>query len=85
MSGYMGFDDNMGVMLREVRAEAAKQPAAPGHNVPADGDLNKLPAGQPLTNLVEQQLPTYPKNMTAKDGDWQIVNGTRYEISFPNW
>lgn len=75
----MSFDDNLGAMLRETRVETAKQPAAAGstQNRLTDADFTKILPGQALVNSVERQLPPFPRNMTAKDGDWQIINGTR--------
>lgn len=70
-------------MLREARGESAagvKLPAAASVErlpVLSEGELPKLPLGQPIAQAVEAQLPPYPRNMTAKDGEWQIVNGTR--------
>lgn len=85
--GVLTFDENFGAMLRESRADSAKIQVA-GAVVGAgqsqgsqlgqgDGELPKIPPGQPLANGLEQQLPPYPKNLTARDGEWQIVNGTR--------
>ncbi|KAJ8923192.1 hypothetical protein NQ315_001746, partial [Exocentrus adspersus] len=39
---------------------------------------NAVPA--PSKVLVENQLPPYPDNLTASDGSWQNVNGTRYKF-----
>lgn len=51
-----------------------------GIPVAADSRNNIVPWGQALPTKVEQTLPLYPQNMIAKDGVWQIVNGTRFKF-----
>lgn len=48
-----------------------------GHGASNDVEIPKLPMGQPIAHSIETQLPPHPRNMTAKDGEWQVVNGTR--------
>ncbi|GLV44982.1 uncharacterized protein CBL_14446 [Carabus blaptoides fortunei] len=63
--GFGGFDDNLGAMLREARGESAagvKLPAAASVErlpVLSEGELPKLPVGQPIAQAVEAQLPPY--------------------------
>lgn len=42
--------------------------------------LNSLPWGSDLPASVERTLPPYPRGSKALDGEWQIVNGTRFKF-----
>ncbi|KAJ9597749.1 hypothetical protein L9F63_011357, partial [Diploptera punctata] len=61
-----GFDYNFGVFVREDQRGAGDVDTHIGARIP----LPALPAG------VESRLPGH--NLTAKDGVWQIVSGTRF-------
>lgn len=45
-----------------------------------DADPNAVPWGQMLPTKIEANLPPYPTDFKPKDGDWQIVNGTRFKF-----
>lgn len=64
-------------MLRESRGEIHSNGKGIGQSGLGIDDTPRIPPGQPIGNVLEAQLPPYPKALTPKDGDWQIVNGTR--------
>lgn len=51
-----------------------------GIPVAPDADPNAVPWGQMLPTKVEANLPPYPVDVKAKDGEWQLVNGTRFKF-----
>lgn len=51
-----------------------------GIPVAQDSDPNAIPWGQMLPTKVEANLPPYPTDVKPKDGDWQVVNGTRFKF-----
>lgn len=51
-----------------------------GIPVAQDADPNAVPWGQMLPTKIEANLPPYPTEMKPKDGDWQVVNGTRFKF-----
>lgn len=42
--------------------------------------LNSLPWGSDLPAKIERTLPPYPRGSKPVDGEWQIVNGTRFKF-----
>lgn len=42
--------------------------------------LNSLPWGSDLPLKIERTLPPYPRGTKPVDGEWQIVNGTRFKF-----
>lgn len=48
--------------------------------IPVAPDTDSTPWGQILPSKIEANLPPYPNEMKPKDGDWQIVNGTRFKF-----
>lgn len=53
-----------------------------GIPVAGENDPNMTPWGQMLPAKIEANLPPYPSGESgkAKDGQWQIVNGTRFKF-----
>lgn len=51
-----------------------------GIPVAPDADPNAVPWGQMLPTKIEANLPPYPTDMKPRDGDWQVVNGTRFKF-----
>lgn len=51
-----------------------------GIPVAPDADPNAVPWGQMLPTKIEANLPPYPPAAKAKDGEWQVVNGTRFKF-----
>jgi hypothetical protein len=51
-----------------------------GIPVVPDNDPNSLTWGQILSSKIETNLPPYPPNVKPKDGQWQVVNGTRFKV-----
>lgn len=50
-----------------------------GIPVAPEADSN-APWGQMLPTKIEANLPPYPTDAKPKDGDWQVVNGTRFKF-----
>ncbi|XP_067005101.1 uncharacterized protein [Anabrus simplex] len=80
-----GFDENIGVFIREDRGLRRKAGEA---LQPLQMDVIKaIPEAQPgapgpggVPAGIESRLPPLSPNLTAKDGSWQIVSGTRYKF-----
>ncbi|XP_063229480.1 uncharacterized protein LOC134534813 [Bacillus rossius redtenbacheri] len=72
-----GFDDSLGLFVREER------PGAAGARPPLDAAAAAAGAGPGAGGLpaaVESRLPGVATNLTARDGAWQVVSGTRYKF-----
>lgn len=50
-----------------------------GIPVAPESDPN-APWGQMLPTKIEANLPPYPTDAKPKDGEWQVVNGTRFKF-----
>jgi hypothetical protein len=59
---------------------ALKEKLMQGIPVAPDADPNAVPWGQMLPSKIEANLPPYPTDVKAHDGDWQVVNGTRFKF-----
>lgn len=51
-----------------------------GIPVAQEADPNAVPWGQMLPTKIEANLPPYPIEVKPKDGEWQVVNGTRFKF-----
>lgn len=51
-----------------------------GIPVAPENDPSSVPWGQMLPSKVEANLPPYTSDMKPLDGQWQVVNGTRFKF-----
>jgi hypothetical protein len=66
---------------KNKKAEATVQEKLmAGIPVAPDADPNAVPWGQMLPTKIEANLPPYPTMAKPKDGEWQVVNGTRFKF-----
>jgi hypothetical protein len=57
-----------------------QEKSANGVPVASDNDPNAVPWGQMLPTKIEANLPPYTSDLKALDGQWQVVNGTRFKF-----
>jgi hypothetical protein len=67
-------------LFKKSKKPDAQDKLNSGIPVAPDNDPNAIPWGQILATKIEANLPPYPSDMKPKDGEWQVVNGTRFKF-----
>lgn len=74
-------DDSLKDFLKDAKPVEPRQNSIPVEESRSSGpNMAVIPWGQMLPSKVEKSLPSYSRESRPADGEWQIVNGTRYKF-----